>query len=102
MGWLKPAKKLYQDKTPRWSSHEYAGFYNTYAWRKLSLRFRKEHPLCKHCIERKITTPSQEVDHIKSVKEYPELRMEWNNLQALCRRCHRSKESKERWNKIIR
>ena len=40
-----------------------------------------------------------EIDHIKSKRDYPELRAELNNLVTLCPNCHRRKtvRNKEHW-----
>lgn len=54
-------------------------------WRKLSRVFRKRHPICSApgC-----GRPSQETDHILSVKDRPDLRLVWSNLRAYCKSCH--------------
>lgn len=54
-------------------------------WRKLSRVFRKRHPICAtpDC-----GRPSQETDHILSVKDRPDLRLVWSNLRAYCKPCH--------------
>ncbi|MGJ8513127.1 hypothetical protein R84981_002780 [Carnimonas sp. R-84981] len=36
-----------------------------------------------------------EVDHIKPVKKYPELKLDINNLQILCRMCNRGKSHRD-------
>ena len=35
-----------------------------------------------------------DVDHIKAVRDYPELKYELSNLQALCHSCHSQKTNK--------
>lgn len=35
-----------------------------------------------------------DVDHIKSLEEYPELALDPNNLETLCIRCHNIKEKR--------
>jgi 5-methylcytosine-specific restriction endonuclease McrA len=37
-----------------------------------------------------------EVHHRKKVVDYPELRLEWDNLAALCTKCHQAITAKER------
>jgi 5-methylcytosine-specific restriction protein A len=36
-----------------------------------------------------------EGDHLKSLAEYPELRLEWSNLRAFCRPCHSRRTARE-------
>lgn len=54
-------------------------------WRKLSRVFRQRHPTCwtPGCGH-----PSEQVDHILSIRDRPDLRLVWSNLRALCRSCH--------------
>ena len=40
--------------------------------------------------------PATEVDHIIPLREWPEGRLEWNNLQSACRPCHSAKTMRER------
>lgn len=40
-------------------------------------------------------TDNLEIDHIKPIKTHPELACDINNLQVLCRKCHREKSNKE-------
>ena len=35
-----------------------------YRWEKARLSFLKRNPLCKHCLEKGVTTAANEVDHI--------------------------------------
>ncbi|NLY16632.1 MAG: HNH endonuclease [Gammaproteobacteria bacterium] len=63
-------------------------FYGTSRWRKLSLYYRRLHPLCVRCRELGRATPAQVVDHIKPLKTHPELATEWDNLRSLCHACH--------------
>jgi len=47
---------------------------------------------CKHCGRGKFNMlyyPPLEVHHIKSWKDYPELRMNEDNCFVLCKRCHK-------------
>jgi 5-methylcytosine-specific restriction enzyme A len=57
-------------------------------WKKLRALFIAENPICKHCDERNIITVATDVDHIIDIVKRPDLRLEWTNLQALCKRCH--------------
>ena len=47
---------------------------------------------CKHCGRGKFNMlyyPPLEVHHVKSWKDYPELRLDENNCFVLCKRCHK-------------
>ena len=73
--------------------------YGSTRWRKLSKLFRSRNPLCAHCQAVGETTPAVLVDHIKEIKDRPELQWDWNNLQSLCRACHDRKTSIEALNR---
>lgn len=62
--------------------------YKTTRWRKLSIAFRRKHPLCCECEAQGLVRVADLVDHIEPAKEKPELFFEWRNLRALCHRCH--------------
>jgi len=62
--------------------------YKQEKWRRLSIYYRKLHPLCAQCEAEGRVKASQMVDHIKPSKTHPELFFEWNNLRALCNPCH--------------
>jgi 5-methylcytosine-specific restriction protein A len=55
-------------------------------WKRLRIAFLKRHPRCVEC-----GAPANEVDHVKSVRDFPLLRLAWKNLQALCKPCHSRK-----------
>lgn len=54
-------------------------------WRAVRRQYLVAHPTCQHdgC-----TAAAQEVHHIKSVTERPDLRLSWSNLSGLCRHHH--------------
>lgn len=66
-------------------------FYNTQAWRKLSLAYKMKHPVCEvdEC-----TQSSYYTDHIVPVADGGD---KWNtdNFQALCKSCNGSKTAKQ-------
>lgn len=66
-------------------------FYNTQAWRKLSLAYKMRHPVCEvvDCHETSYFT-----DHIVPVSEGGD-KWDENNLQALCRSCNAVKTAKQ-------
>ena len=61
-------------------------------------RFRKDylnaHPLCVECMKKGRYVKATDVDHIKAVRDYPELKYELSNLQALCHSCHSQKTNR--------
>ena len=73
-------------KIPR--RHEKKKEWYDHKWRVLSERVRADNPLGHDCNWNGITSPSEEVHHIKPVSEYPELRLRLDNIVALCKECH--------------
>ena len=70
-------------------------------WQKLRLLKLRTDPLCEiqtHC-GRGIGAPAprgaNEVDHKIPIRQRPDLRLEWNNLQSACRPCHSAKTVRE-------
>lgn len=60
------------------------------AWQKLRKEFLALHPYCE-CDQHKGADGSvfaQVVDHIESIEERPDLRLEWSNLRAMSKQCH--------------
>lgn len=55
------------------------------AWRKLRAEHLKRQPNCVVCGE-----PGDTVDHIKRVRDFPELRLDPRNLQTMCASHHSS------------
>lgn len=64
-------------------------------WTRLSRRVRKEKPMCEICLKNKklgkqdFVNPSEEVHHIKKVRDRPDLEFDRDNLMALCKKCHK-------------
>jgi 5-methylcytosine-specific restriction endonuclease McrA len=65
-------------------------------WQQLSVRFRKENPLCGECARHGIATAAEEVHHKVSIAESPWLRLEWSNLMSVCVPCHRRLDEQRR------
>ena len=68
----------------------YDTFYNTRAWQRLRRQaIARDNNECVFCKRAgRLTTKKLEVDHIKQVKDYPELAWELDNLRTLCHDCH--------------
>jgi 5-methylcytosine-specific restriction protein A len=63
-----------------------------HAWSKLRAQHLALHPLCIRC-----NAPAVVVDHVKTVRSHPHLRLDPSNLQSLCRSHHSGwKQSLER------
>lgn len=62
-----------------------------YLWQKLRRAFLSVNPLCVACARGGIDEPAIDVDHIVPHKGDDDLRLSWNNLQSLCKRCHGKK-----------
>ncbi len=65
-------------------------FYNSRKWRKFSLAFKMQNPVCKYC-----TQPAAFTDHIDPISEGGS-KWDWDNLQALCKSCNGSKTAKQK------
>lgn len=65
-------------------------------WVKLRAEKVAKNPLCERCLMDDITTPTQEVHHVRPVETAPDkntmelLCYDYNNLQSLCRSCHKT------------
>lgn len=66
-------------------------FYASAAWLRLRAAFLAENPLCNACQTQGQVTAAEHVHHLKERKDYPELALEWSNLEALCQPCHNRK-----------
>ena len=66
-------------------------------WRIIRDRYLREHPLCEDCLIYGHFTPATEVHHSLPLSRGGT--HEWENLRALCKRCHSSKTAREggRW-----
>ena len=62
-------------------------------WERISLMKRAECPVCEMCND----AMAVDVDHIKPFNGPNDpLRTDWQNLQAVCRACHRAKTGRQR------
>ncbi|MGE4190746.1 MAG: HNH endonuclease signature motif containing protein [Thermoanaerobaculia bacterium] len=66
-------------------------------FRRLRIAYTKKHPHCEDCLERGITIPGHEVDHIIPFKGLSDpLRLKWKNLRHRCRPCHARKTAEDK------
>jgi 5-methylcytosine-specific restriction protein A len=64
-------------------------------WRPLRDLFLSRNPLCVICRRQDRLTAATHVDHIIPHRMNDDLRLDWNNLQALCASCHSRKTATE-------
>lgn len=79
-----PAKRVAYDK-----------FYESREWRELRYRVLEKHgTACQCCGAGRKTGAVAHVDHIKPRSRYPELELDFDNLQVLCEACNIGKSNK--------
>ena len=64
-------------------------------WRKFRKRYLEANPLCAECMRQGMYVKATDVDHIKPLRDFPELKYEISNLQPLCHRHHSEKTQRE-------
>ena len=77
-------------------------FYKSYAWMKCAKAYRKSrNGLCERCLKDGLIVPGDEVHHkIRLTPENlsdPEVALNWNNLELLCKDCHLKEHRNVRW-----
>ena len=68
-----------------------AAFLESYEWRKLRYRVLLKYGRTCMCCKAKPGPGRVHVDHIKPRRKYPELALEFDNLQVLCDECNHGK-----------
>jgi 5-methylcytosine-specific restriction endonuclease McrA len=80
-------------KNPRWKggkTSEIQKFYCSPEWKALRTKvFIRDNYTCKDCLKR---GGKLEANHIKARWKYPELRLDINNIETLCKPCHYKKK----------
>jgi 5-methylcytosine-specific restriction protein A len=61
-------------------------------WRKLRVVFLRAHPICCVAGCNEVAT---DVDHILSVRDRPDLRLEWSNARQMCHGHHSSRTARD-------
>lgn len=57
-------------------------------WNRISRMKRQQQPICEICKD----AAAEDVDHIQPFKGIGDpLRLQWSNLQSVCRKCHNAK-----------
>lgn len=75
--------KFFRDK-------ETSAFYHSSAWKKVRKLFLIREPFCRECGQ-----PASDVDHIVPIRSGG-AKLNFSNLQALCKACHTRKTLRER------
>lgn len=72
-------------------------------WTKLAARYKKAvKGKCEECERRGYLYPADVVDHLEPVRDSPDKRLDWNNLQALCNKHHAWKYKLEEYARKMR
>jgi 5-methylcytosine-specific restriction protein A len=89
MWWIKKTDSRYalRDKHQR--------FYQSRQWQRLRLYILAEQPLCVECMKQNVNEPATVVDHIDSLTDRWDLRLESTNMAGLCSRHHNIKSARE-------
>jgi 5-methylcytosine-specific restriction enzyme A len=63
-------------------------FYNSVAWSKCRQIKLSRDPWCEKCLQQHVLTPASIVHHVKPITEFPELRLDIDNMESNCASCH--------------
>ncbi len=66
-------------------------FYHSKQWRDLRNYVLALEPFCVECKKRGIITLAIDVDHIIDIQDRPQLALNADNCQSLCKKCHSKK-----------
>jgi 5-methylcytosine-specific restriction enzyme A len=61
-------------------------------WQRLRALYLKRYPLCS---EPGCYAAATDVDHLLSVRQYPELRLVWSSLRSFCHRHHSARTARD-------
>lgn len=62
--------------------------YSDPRWPKLRHRQLSDEPWCRYCLDVGDITPATVADHVKRVRDRPDLAFDGSNLMSLCASCH--------------
>jgi 5-methylcytosine-specific restriction protein A len=65
------------------------------AWQKVRAVHLQREPLCRFCFEQGTLRPADVVDHVQTINERPDLRLDRANLRSLCKPCHDARTARE-------
>ena len=77
-------------------------FYCSWAWIKCARAYKQSKGgLCERCWSRGLIVPAEEVHHkVKLTPDNlsdPQIALNWDNLECLCKNCHMEEHSRTRW-----
>lgn len=82
-----------------WSDQQSA-FYVSVAWIDCARAYKRCNPLCERCLEKHEISAAEEVHHKIKLSpgniNNPDITLNWNNLEALCKKCHQEEHNKQR------
>ena len=87
------ARKM-NEKTLEWiqeliAKNNVHEFYVSPVWRRMQAQILKEnHFECERCKKKGLVVKATTVHHRKYLRQYPELALDPNNLESICKRCH--------------
>lgn len=84
------AKRTNTPLVDRISRKEKVAFFSSRDWLKIRFKVLTTYPRKCMCCG---STENLHVDHIKPVSRYPELKLDFNNLQILCKSCNLGKSN---------
>jgi 5-methylcytosine-specific restriction endonuclease McrA len=75
-----------------WDSREVRQqFYQSNEWQNMRLYILSNEPFCRKCKAEGYLVGAKIVDHIIDIADDPSKRLDPNNLQPMCQKCHSSK-----------
>ena len=77
-------------------------FYKSWPWIKCSRGYKASKAgLCERCLAKGLIVPGEDVHHkIKLTPDNinnPDVALNWDNLELLCRQCHLEEHTRARW-----
>jgi 5-methylcytosine-specific restriction enzyme A len=92
--WHKPREQAERERKARLDAERPGTAQRGYdqAWRALRARYLEANPDCETPGCRR---PATDVDHRQSVRDRPDLRLDWFNLRALCHPCHSRRTARD-------
>lgn len=84
-----------QERKPFVRDNNNSDFYNSRTWRNLRRRFLDTNPLCVVCKQYDKVNAATVADHIVPINKGGE-KLNEDNLQAMCARCHNAKSARDK------
>ena len=86
--------QLYLEHKPKKKKKASTTFYSSSAWRNLKYKvFCYYEATCMCCGASRVSGAEMHVDHILPRSKHPELALEFDNMQVLCRDCNMAKSN---------